>query len=93
MFVGLILVLWAFDASLSSPEGFASAREALTDNVLTQLIAWGLLSALSYHFVAGVRHLIMDMGYGETLQGGQRGAQLTVIITAVLVVLSGVWVW
>ncbi|OHV12855.1 succinate dehydrogenase, cytochrome b556 subunit [Kushneria phosphatilytica] len=93
MFVGLIFVLWAFDTSLSSPEGFASVRDALTGNALAQLIAWGLLSALSYHFVAGIRHLIMDMGYGETLQSGQRGAQLTIIITAVLVVLSGVWVW
>ena len=56
-------------------------------------IAWGLLSALGFHFVAGIKHLLMDTGYGVDLEGGNRKAQITVVISAVLVVLAGVWVW
>ena len=93
LFVGLIFDFWALDASLSSPEGFESVRDALANNVLAKLIAWGLLSALGFHFVAGIKHLLMDTGYGVDLEGGNRKAQITVVISAVLVVLAGVWVW
>ncbi|WP_206019126.1 succinate dehydrogenase, cytochrome b556 subunit [Salinicola acroporae] len=93
LFVGLIFGFWALDASLSSPEGFESVRDALAHNVLAKLVAWGLLSALGFHFVAGIKHLLMDTGYGVDLEGGNLKAQITVVISAVLVVLAGVWVW
>ena len=41
----------------------------LLQSFLAKLILWGILSALLYHLVAGIRHLIMDMGIGETLRG------------------------
>lgn len=93
LFVGLIFGFWALDASLSSPEGFEAVRDTLANNVLAKLIAWGLLSALGFHFVAGIKHLLMDAGIGVDLEGGHRKAQITVVISAILVVLAGVWVW
>lgn len=93
LFIGLIFLMWAFQVSLSSPTGFNAVIDVMAHNFLAKLVLWGLLSALGFHFVAGVRHLVMDMGHGETLEGGQRGAQLTIIISAVLVVMAGVWVW
>jgi len=60
---------------------------------LCQLIIWASLAALAYHMVAGIRHLIMDLGVGETLEGGQLGAKIALIIAAVFIVLAGVWVW
>ena len=93
LFVGLIFLLWAFDTSLSSPRGFEVVQDVLSGNALAKLVCWGLLSALGYHLVAGVRHLLMDAGYGETLEGGKRGAQIAVVCGAVIVILAGVWVW
>ncbi|MDR5895240.1 succinate dehydrogenase, cytochrome b556 subunit [Larsenimonas suaedae] len=93
LFVGLIFLFWAFDVSLSSPAGFDAVKDAITGNALAKIVCWGLLSALGYHLVAGIRHLLMDIGYGESLEGGQRGSQLVIVISAVLVILSGVWVW
>lgn len=93
LFVGLVFLMWAFQVSLSSLAGFNAVSDVMANNFFARLVLWGLLSALGFHFVAGVRHLAMDMGYGETLEGGQRGAQLVVVISAVLVVLAGVWVW
>ena len=43
--------------------------------------------------MAGVRHLIMDMGIGETLEGGKLGSKIVIVISVVLIVLVGVWVW
>ena len=60
---------------------------------LAKLVIWGLLSALLYHLVAGVRHLIMDMGIGETLEGGKLGSQIVLDVSAVVIVLAGVWIW
>jgi succinate dehydrogenase / fumarate reductase cytochrome b subunit len=92
LFVGLVFLMYGLDLSLQSEEGFAAVKECL-DTVLAKLIIWGVVSALLYHLVAGVRHLIMDMGVGETLEGGQLGAKLVVVISVVLIVLAGVWIW
>lgn len=87
--VGTAVLLWAFDRSLSSPEEF----EALRDAALLKFLLWGVLSALGYHTVAGVRHLLMEIGIGESKEGGVLGAKLTIGISLVLVVLLGVWIW
>ncbi|AHC66393.1 succinate dehydrogenase subunit C [Pseudomonas aeruginosa LESlike5] len=85
-------MLFALDKSLSSEEGFEQVKACLT-SPLAKLVIWGLLSALLYHLVAGVRHLVMDAGVGETLEGGKRGSKIVIAIAVVLIVLAGVWVW
>jgi succinate dehydrogenase / fumarate reductase cytochrome b subunit len=92
IFPGIALLIWALDASLASPESFASLQESLT-SPLVKLVLWAVLAGLIYHSVAGVKHLIMDMGIGETMEGGTRGAQLVLAVSAVLIVLAGVWIW
>ncbi len=92
LFVVVGFLLWALDRSLSSPEGFAQIKSVLT-HPLAKLVCWGSLAALSYHFAAGIRHLLMDMGIGESLEGGRLGAKLVFVATVVLILLAGVWVW
>jgi succinate dehydrogenase / fumarate reductase, cytochrome b subunit len=92
LFVGLAIMLYALDKSLASEEGFAQVKACMTSPV-AKLVIWGLLSALLYHLVAGVRHLVMDMGVGETLEGGKLGSQLVLAVSAVIIVLAGVWIW
>ncbi|WP_319928139.1 succinate dehydrogenase, cytochrome b556 subunit [Halomonas sediminis] len=93
LFVGLIFAFWALDKSLSSPAGFDAVSDALAHNFLAKLIAWGLLSALAFHFVAGIKHLLMDVDIGVTLEGGIKKAQATVVVSVLLIILAGVWVW
>jgi len=71
---GAAVLLWLLDESLASEEGFNSVK-TLADSFVVKLIVWVTLSALIYHSVAGVRHLIMDMGFGETLEGGITSAK------------------
>ena len=57
------------------------------------LIIWGVLGALIYHFVAGVKHLLLDFHVGDSLEGARIAAALSVAISVVLIGLAGVWLW
>jgi succinate dehydrogenase subunit C (EC 1.3.5.1) len=92
MLAGVILLLLMLDMSLSSEESFNALGEILSA-LWAKIILWGVLAALAYHFVAGVRHLIMDMGYGESLEGGKLGAKITLFLSIVFIIGAGVWVW
>jgi succinate dehydrogenase / fumarate reductase cytochrome b subunit len=92
LFVAIGVMIYALDLSLSSAEGFASVAAAL-DSLFAKLVVWAVLAGLIYHSVAGVKHLIMDMGYGETYEGGVLGSRITFLVSAVLIVLAGLWVW
>lgn len=92
LFLAVPILLWMLDRSLASPESFADMKELL-DTGLAKFVLWGILAAVAYHFVAGIKHLIMDWGIGETLEGGRRFAIAGFVIAAVLIALAGVWVW
>ncbi len=92
-FVAIGLLLWLLGTSLSSPEGFLTAS-SIMDSFFVKFIMWGILTALAYHAVGGIRHMLMDVGYlEETFAAGQRTAWLAFIITVVLSILAGVLVW
>ena len=88
----MAVLLWLLDMSLDSEQGFAAVQSTL-DNPACKLVIWVVLAALAYHAVAGIRHLTMDGGVGETLKGGRLGAKLVMVIAVVLCVLAGGWVW
>jgi len=92
LYVGVAILLWMLDLSLASEESFASLKEHLT-NPFCQFLIWGTLAALIYHLIAGVRHLIMDCGIGESLEGGKTGAKIVLVLAGVVILLAGVWIW
>lgn len=92
LFFAVAFMLCALAASLESEQSFADLKAGF-DNGLVKFITWGILSALGYHFVAGIKHLLMDMGIGESKEGGRTGAIITFIGAAIVIVLAGVWVW
>src|SRR5690606_28543157 len=92
LFVGIAGLLYLFDLSLSGQAGFAAARDHLT-SPLAKFVLWIVLSALAYHMVAGIKHLMLDAGIAETKEGGPRAARLVIGISLVLVILLGVWLW
>jgi succinate dehydrogenase / fumarate reductase cytochrome b subunit len=91
LFLGVAFALYALEMSLSSEEGFDTLKGMMKSPV-GMFITWGLLSALAYHFVAGIKHLVMDFGVGETLEGSKFASKLTILFSAVLVFLAGIWV-
>lgn len=92
LFAVVAILLCMLDSSLESAESFAQLQESL-QNPIYQFVIWGSLAALVYHMVAGIRHLFMDAGIGETLEGGQNGAKIVLFVAVALIVLVGFWVW
>ncbi|MEP5569991.1 MAG: succinate dehydrogenase, cytochrome b556 subunit [Halioglobus sp.] len=92
LFVGMAVLLWMLDASLSGPEGFASVQECL-DSFIAKLVIWGIVTALIYHSLAGVKHLIMDFGVGETMEGGIMAARIVIALSVVFSLLAVIWIW
>ncbi|AJR07932.1 succinate dehydrogenase cytochrome b556 subunit [Photobacterium gaetbulicola] len=91
-FVAVAILLWLLGLSLSSPEGFANAA-AIVDSFFVKLVLWGILTALFYHIVVGIRHLLMDMGYFEEMETGIKSAKVSFVIVGVLSLLAGGLVW
>ena len=91
-FVAVAILLWLLNLSLSSPKGFTTAV-SITDSGLVTLMLWGILTALFYHIVLGVRHLLMDLGYFEEMEAGLASTKVSFVIVAILSVFAGVLVW
>ncbi|KQH87381.1 succinate dehydrogenase cytochrome b556 subunit [Vibrio sp. Vb2880] len=91
-FVAVGILLWLLSISLSSPVGFMEASD-IVNGFFVKFILWGILTALSYHIVGGIRHLLMDLGHFEELDTGAMSAKVAFGVTAVLSLLAGVWVW
>ena len=85
------LFLYLLHFSLASPQDFGKVID-LVSSLPSKLVIWAMLSALAYHSIAGIRHLIMDLGVGETLKGGVQGAQIALLSSAVLIVAAFFWV-
>lgn len=92
LLAGILVLIWMLDASLSSRESFQQLAELLSSPAMKVLL-WAVLAALAYHLVMGVRHLIMDFGVGESLQGGRLGAKIALIVAILLIVAAAGWIF
>ena len=92
LFVGVAFSLYALDMALSSPEGFAESVQLL-QQPMAMFIMLGLLLALVYHIVAGVKHLLLDFHLGDSLQAAQTGAVVVIVATIVITAVLGVLLW
>lgn len=89
IFIMIPLLLCLLQSSLASEAKF----EAVLNSWLVKFFLWLTLSGLFYHLIAGVKHLIMDMGFGETLDGAQKGAKIVLGLSGFAALVLGVWVW
>lgn len=92
LFLSIPVFLYLLDESLISSEAFAGVYQLLS-HWLAKFFIWSLLLAFLYHFLAGVRHLIMDMGIGEDLAAAKQSSWVVFGLMLVLGVLLGVWLW
>lgn len=92
LFLVIPILLYMLSLSLESTESFDQLRECLTSPV-AKFVLWGIVASLLFHLVAGLRHLLMDAGVGESLSGGRAGAYLVLVLGAILAILAGFWIW
>ena len=90
LFIALPVVAVLLDTSLRDEAGFASVRD-LISSPLAVVAAGVLLWALVHHLLAGVRHLLMDVGVGSELVRARASARLVLVAAPALTLLFLVW--
>jgi succinate dehydrogenase / fumarate reductase, cytochrome b subunit len=84
-----------FDVSVTSEisyERFTSAFGAgigLVPGWFVKLAVLGLIWAYLHHFIAGVRHLWMDMTHSVSKEQGKSSAAVTLVLSLLLTVALG----
>jgi len=96
MFVLMPLIIWMFDTSVSSEISFAKFRAAFNSGLgfvpgwFMKLVALALIWAYLHHFIAGVRHLWMDVSHAAvSKEFGARSAVFTLAASVLLTLVLG----
>ncbi len=92
LFFSIPLILWYFQASLSSEASFSKINIFFHDPVVKIGLSV-FISALCYHLVAGIRHLLLDIHIGESKSGGRKGAKLVIVLFVAFLPAIGYWLW
>lgn len=92
LFLLLPLALYLLHRSLQSQISFAQLH-AFLRMPLIKILLWMMLSAVGFHLLAGIRHLLMDCGLGEQLTSARISAYLIIILGVVVMVAAGGWLW
>ncbi len=90
MFLLLPFVIWLLDVSLTSEISYERFTSTFVAGIgflpgwFMKLVALALIWAYLHHFIAGVRHLWMDMTHSVTKQQGHLSAVITLASSVVL---------
>ena len=96
MFLLLPFIIWMFDTSLSSDYSFARFKAAFNSGLgfvpgwFFKLVALALIWAYLHHFIAGVRHLWMDVSHAAvSKEFGTKSAVFTLAASIALTLVLG----
>lgn len=90
LFLLMPFVIWMFDTSVSSEMSFETFTSVFTAGVgflpgwFIKLVALAIIWAYLQHFVAGVRHVWMDVTHSVSKQQGRSSAIATLVIANLL---------
>ena len=89
IFLAAPVLIWLLQQSLTSPEHYANVEQLLSGGFY-RFAFFGVLWAFAYHIMAGIKHLLMDAGHGETLEGAKISSVLLVIGNILVLIFLGV---
>jgi succinate dehydrogenase, cytochrome b556 subunit len=92
LFLLLPFALYLLQGSLLSRSDFIAMQQSLT-TVPMKILLLLLVASVAFHFMAGIRHMLMDCGLGESLKAAKRSAFLIMFLEIVAVIYIGVWLW
>lgn len=88
IFLGMPVLLWMFGKSLSSATEFQQLQLML-DQLWFRLLFIAILAAFAYHIIAGIKHLFMDHGIGDTEGSAKIATWLLLIFSLIAFGLLG----
>ena len=87
-FITFPLSVFLFYLSISSSESFINLTNMLINSIyISTFVAFSYL-VLWYHILTGVRHLIMDMHIGESLEASKYSSILVLLLWALSVIAT-----
>jgi succinate dehydrogenase / fumarate reductase cytochrome b subunit len=87
-FITYPLSVFLFYLSISSSESFINLTNILINTIyISTFVAFSYL-VLWYHILTGVRHLIMDMHIGESLDASKYSSILVLLLWALSVIAA-----
>ena len=96
MFLLMPFIIWMFDTSISSEISFEKFKAAFNigmlglPGIIWKLVALALIWAYLHHFIAGLRHLWMDVSHAAvTKEFGQSSAIVTLALSILLTIALG----
>lgn len=96
MFILMPLIIWMFDASISSEISFSRFTSTFSAGMLGlpgavwKLVALALVWAYLHHFIAGLRHLWMDTSHESVSKDfGRQSAAFTLAVSIGLTLVLG----
>ena len=89
LFAVIPLVLLLLQWSLASAEGFEKALAVLR-HPMSKLVLLGLSWAFAHHFLAGLRHLAMDVHWGTELNNARLSSKAVLVGGVLLTLLVAV---
>lgn len=95
MFLLLPFVIWLFDVSLTSEISYERFTSTFVAGLgwlpgwFMKLVVLALIWAFLHHFIAGIRHLWMDMTHSVSLQQGRVSALATLGLSGLLTLVLG----
>jgi len=92
LFLLLPSLLWVLSQSLSSAESYDLAQ-AILRHPIVKLICLLVTWAYLHHACAGIRHLALDAHYGLRLNYARATSRAVLIISALLTLRMGIWLW
>lgn len=92
LFLLVPLMLCILSQTVQSDASFEQAKIMLASPYY-KLALWAFGAAMTYHILAGIRHLLMDMGFGEHLKAGRLSAILVIALAFILTIFLGIWIW
>jgi len=90
IFLALPLFMYLLHQSLLSQGAFLQMQHLLA-TAWMKVVMWAVLTAVTYHLLAGLRHIVMDFGFLESLSQARKTAYLVIVLAVVLSVAIGVW--
>jgi succinate dehydrogenase / fumarate reductase cytochrome b subunit len=92
LFMLLPLLLWVLHHSLANPTAYQLAQVFLK-HPLAKLICLAVTWAYLHHACAGIRHLALDAHYGLRLNYARATSRAVLIISGLLTLRMGIWLW
>lgn len=92
LFMLLPFMLWVLHQSLANEQSYQLAIKVL-NHPIVKLICLAVTWAYLHHAFAGIRHLALDAHYGLRLNYARATSRAVLVISGLLTLRMGIWLW